>query len=193
MEKIRIKHRDFEIVETISDDSFLMKYKDKNYFVRKFDPKSEVGKILSYAVERIAHSGVKSPKLYWIDNKAGYIVSEYVTGMNMMEYLSKNDMSEELYDQLFKIAYLARVKGMTLNYEIDKWMIRNNELVYIYPSFIVYKKEKDLVEKYLRLWFNTKELASFMDKNGVFYDKSRIKNEYATNKNIVLMTCKYYR
>ena len=54
-------------------------------------------------------------------------------------------------------------------------------------------KEKDLVEKYIRLWFNTKETASFMKENGLSFDSGRIKNEYEVNKQIVLMTCKYYR
>ena len=193
MEIIRIKHRDFTLIENVSENSFIMEYKNKKYFVRKFVPKSEEGEELTFAMERLSVSGVRIPKLRWIDKKAGYVVSDYIEGVTVMEYLSKNEMTEDLYDQLFKNAYRAKIRGMTLNYEIDKWMISNGELVYVHPIFIIYKKEKDLVDRYLRLWFDTKELAEFMDKNGVFYDKTRIKTEYLTNKHIVLMTCKYYR
>ena len=88
---------------------------------------------------------------------------------------------------------MAKSGRMTLNYSPDKWIISNGVLYYVYPWFINYNPKEELSEKYLRLYFNTKELAEFLDKNGVFYDKSRIKDEYSTNKEMVLMTVKYYR
>ncbi len=193
MEIVKIKHREFSIIQIISDNSFIAERKNKKFFVRKFTPKTQEGEEVSYAVEKISMSGVKSPKLYWIDKKAGYIVSEYLEGQLMSEYLGQNDMSESLYEKLFNNAYLAKRANITLDYEPDKWMIVNNELYYIYPMFIIYKKEKDLTERYIRLWFNTKELAKFLSEKNVFYDKNRIKDEYSTNKQIVLMVCKYYR
>ena len=193
MDTVKIKHREFQIVEAISDNSFILERKGKKYFGRKFTPRSIEGNELSYALLKIKNSGVKYPKLYYVDEKNGYAVSEYIIGEKMTEYLSKNDMSDELFEQLFKIAYIARLSHMTLNYEPDKWWLVNGELFYMYPLFISYDKSKDLAERYIRLWFNTKELANFMAKNGVFYDKSRIKDEYSTNKEIVLKVCKYYR
>ena len=193
MEVIKIKHREFTILETVSENSLILERKNKKFFARKFEPRTQEGNEITYAVRKISTSGVKSPKLYYVDEKLGYIVSEYLSGEMMIDYLSKNDMSESLYEQLFKNAYFAKINSMTLDYEPDKWMLVNNELYYVYPMFILYKKEKDLVERYIRYWFNTKELAKFMTENGVFYDKSRIKDEYSTNKEIVLMACKYYR
>ena len=193
METVKIKHREYQIVETVSDNSFIAERKDNKYFVRKFVPKSDEGNGLTYALEKISRSGVKSPKLIAIDYKNGYAVSEYVEGQLMSEYLSSNDMTESMYEDLFKNAYFAKFDHMTLDYEPDKWMLVDNKLCYIYPYFIIYSKEKDLAEKYIRLWFNTKELANFLTKLGIFYDKSRLKDDFHTNKNIVLMTCKYYR
>ena len=82
---------------------------------------------------------------------------------------------------------------MTLNYEPEKWMLVNNELYYLSLMTIRYQKPKDLVDRYIRLWFNTNELAKYLKDLGKNYDKSRIKNDFSTNKEIVLMTCKYYR
>ncbi len=193
MEMIKIKHREFEIIETLSDNCFIATRKNNKFFVRKFTPKSEEGNEIAYAVRKIYLSGVKSPKLFYLDEKLGYVVSEYLEGELMSEYLSKNDMTEEMYRQLFYNAYSAKINHMTLDYSPNNWMVVLGDLYYIKPLFIIYQKEKDLVDKYLRLWFNTKELAEFLSKNNVFYDKSRIKDEYSTNKHIVLMTCKYYR
>lgn len=193
METIKIKHREFIITDTLSEDSFLLERKGKRYFARKFTPKSQEGEELTYAMRKLSTSGVSVPKLFYIDEKIGYVVSEYVEGELVSDYLSKNDLEESLYEDLFRNAYFAKVNHMTLNYEPDKWMIRNGKLIYIYPMVILYKKEKDLVDRYLRLWFNTKELAKFLSEKGVFYDKSRVKDDFSTNKAIVLMTCKYYK
>ena len=193
METIRIKHREFNILESLSEDSFLLERKEKKYFARKFTPKAQEGYELTYSVRKLSTSGVKTPKLYWIDDKNGYVVSEYVEAQLASDYLSENDLTEKHYENLFRTAYFARLSNLTLDYEPDKWMIKEDELIYLSPMTIRYQKEKDLVDHYIRLWFNTNELASFLSKLGKNYDKSRIKNDFSTNKEIVLMTCKYYR
>lgn len=193
METIKIKHKEYQITQIISDDKYIGSYKDKKYLLRKFDYSSEEGKALLYNIKKLINNGVKVPKLIAVDKKAGFLVSEYIEGITAMEYLSKQDFSEDLFDQLFKINHMAKSGRMTLNYSPDKWIIREGELYYVYPWFINYNPKEELSEKYLRLYFNTKELAEFLDKNGVFYDKSRIKDEYSTNKEMVLMTVKYYR
>lgn len=193
METVKIKHKEYQITQIISDDKYIGSYKDKKYLLRKFDYSSEEGKALLYNIKKLINNGVKVPKLIAVDKKVGFLVSEYIEGITAMEYLSKQDFSEDLFDQLFKINHMAKSGKMTLNYSPDKWIISNGELYYVYPWFINYNPKEELSEKYLRLYFNTKELAEFLDKNGVFYDKSRIKDEYSTNKEMVLMTVKYYR
>ena len=193
MSEIKIKHRIFEKVRDLSDESFVATYKGKEYEVFKFDYKTEAGDALMYALNRLKNSGVKAPKLFWIDKKAGYAVREYLEGENVLKLLSKENLSEDLYKQLFLNEYYAKASGMTINYEPDKWIIKDNTLYYMLPQFIIYNEEKDLVKRYLRLWFNTKELVQFLNKNGLSYDKPRLKDELVTNKEIVLMVCKYYK
>ena len=193
MEEIKIKHRIFQKVKDLSNESFLATYKDKTYEVLKFDYKTESGGALVFALNRIKNSGVKAPKLYWIDKKAGCAVREYIEGETVMEYISKEDLPDDFYKQLFLNEYMAKINKMTLNYEPDKWIIVYGTLYYVLPQFINYNEEKDLVKRYIRLWFNTKELAQFLNKNGLSYDKSRMKDELVTNKEIVLMVCKYYK
>ena len=193
MSEIKIKHRIFEKVKDLSDESFLATYKDKEYEVFKFDYKTEAGDALMYALTRIKNSGVKAPKLFLIDKKAGYAVREYLEGESVMELLSKENLPEDLYKQIFQNAYYAKVNGMTLNYEPDKWIIKDNTLYYMLPQFIIYNEEKDLVKKYLRLWFPTKELAQYLSNHNLSFDRTRLKEELATNKELVLIVCKYYR
>lgn len=193
MESIKIKHRLFEIVEQRSETSFIATFKNKKYFINKYEPHTEAGDELSYSVSRIKSSGIKAPKLFIRDRKNGYVVREFIEGQSVMSLIAEKDLDEEIYRQLFVNAYMAKLNRMTLNYEIDKWILKDGELYYVYPHFIIYDEEKDLLKRYLRLWFNTKELIQFLDKHDLSFDKTRLKDEYTTNKEIVLMTIKHYR
>ena len=193
MSEIKIKHRIFEKVKDLSNESFLATYKGKTYEVLTFDYKTEAGDALMYALKRIQSAGVKAPKLFWIDKKAGYAVREYLEGESVMHYIANQDITDDMYKQLFLNEYLAKTNGMTLNYEPDKWIIVEGKLHYMLPQFIKYNEEKDLVKRYLRLWYNTKELNQFLNKNGLSYDKSRLKDELVTNKELVLLVVKYYK
>ena len=193
MESIKLKRKLFDVVEEISLDIFLCRYKDKLYDVYKYDPKSIEGKDLIFSIKKINSSGVNSPRLFIVDKKSGFYALEHIDGIKCSDYLSKENMTDDLLESLFKNAFIAKVSGMTLNYEPEYWKIMDNKLYYTCPIFIRYQKEKDLAEKYIRLWFNTEELAKYLSNLGVFYDKSRIKAQYLTNKEIVLAVCKYYR
>ena len=193
MDTIKIKHREFTKVKDINENQFVGLFKNKQYMVYHFDPSSEEGKKYVYFLNRITNTGIRTPKLYWLDKKQGYAVREYLEGEYAYEYMGYDDLSDDLYKDLFFNAYMAKMSHMTLNYNPDNWMIVGNNLYYMIDEFIIYEKSKDLVDHYIRLWFNTKELAKFLENNGVSYDKLRIKDEYSTNKNIVLTTCKFYR
>ena len=193
MDSIKIKHRIFEKVKDLTDDSFLATYKGQEYEVFKFDYKTEAGDALMYSLMRIKNAGIKAPKLFWIDKKVGYAVREYLQGESVMELISRENIPEDLYRQLFLNEYLAKVNKMTLNYEPDKWIIKDGTLYYMLPQFINYNEEKDLVKKYLRLWFPTKELAQYLANHNLSFDRTRLKEELATNKEMVLMVCKFYK
>ena len=193
MENLIIKHKVFSDISELKEGVFLGSFKDKQYLIYHFEPKSERFKQYLFSFKKIASTGVKSPKLFIIDKKNGYIVREYIDGVLMSNYLAENDMTDSMFELLFKNAYLAKLSHVTLNYQIDKWMLYQNELFYLSPEFDTFQKENDLVDHYLRLWFNTKEKAEFLAKNGISFDKKRIKDEYSTNKELVLIVCKYYR
>ena len=194
MSEIKIKHRTFEIIEEISENEFIATRKGKKYYINKFVPGSEAGLELCYSCLRIYSAAVKAPMLYLTDKKGGYVVREYIEGgEKLIDIISREELSEDIYKQLFLNASLAKRNKITINYEPDKWVLKDGTLYYVYPHFIEYDEEKDLIKRYLRLWFNTKELVQFLNKNGRTFDKNRLKDEYTTNKEIVLMTIKHYR
>lgn len=193
MSEFKIKHRIFQKVKDLDNGSFLATYKGKTYEVLMFDYRTEAGNALMYSLTRIKNAGIKAPKLFWIDKKAGYAVREHLEGETVMEYISRENLPDDFYKQVFLNAYMAKINKMTLDYEPDKWFIVNGTLYYMFPQFINYDDGKDFVKKYIRLWFNTRELVQFLNMNGLSMDKSRLKDELVTNKEIVLMVCKYYK
>lgn len=193
MDQIKIKLRKFDIIKEIDENSYIASYKNKQYWINKYVPGTEDGNELAYSCNRLNASGVSAPRVFIIDRKNGYVVREYLTGERVSEFIARENLPETMYDDLFRNAYRAKIARMTLNYAPEYWLIVDDKLYYTYPHFINYSKEKDLVDRYLRLWFPTKELVNYLGKNNVFIDKNRLKDEFSTNKEIVGIVCKYYR
>ena len=188
MENIRIKRKEFEVLELVSKDTFKCSYKNKTYLIKKYEPDSDV----LYMIKKISKSNIAQPLLKIIDKKTGYVVREYVEGVLVSDYILDHDFDENIYKQIFKNSYMARVVGLNLDYSLDKWMLAGEVLVYVGDYCEKYNPNKDFTKGKMREWFFSSDLAKFYEKNGVLFDKNRLKDEFSLNKEMVLMTCKYY-
>lgn len=193
MSTFRIKRREFEIIQDLSVDSYIGVYKNKQYHLKKYDPSNSDDVTYALSIKKLSNTGVKTPKLYFIDKKSGFIVREYIDGETIDKIIAREDLDEDVYRQLFINAYMAKISRITLDYQIDNWVIADKTLYYVSDRYMPFKEEKDLVKGFLRYWFKTKELVEFLRKKGLNIDKNRVKDEYSTNKEMVLMTCKYYK
>ena len=193
METLRIKHRDFQIIEKLDEGVYKCSFKNKDYVATRYEPGTSFSDELLFNLERISNSGVSCPKLRWVDKKAGYYVRDYVEGQNMLSFLGEKDIDDKYLQDLFNNAYLAKIKGLSLDYSPDKWILVDDKLCYNDSFCARYDDRNDLVKAYLRLWFPTTEMEQYCRKNGISIDKSRSKDQYAVNKQIVLMVCKYYK
>lgn len=192
MDKIVAKHREFEIIEIISNNIFKCSYKNKTYIISKLDINDSEYKEKLFELSKLCHSGVLQPKLKFIDKKQGYIVREYVEGVSLFDYILDHDFDESIYKQVFYNSYCARIFGINLCFNLKSWILVGDDLYYNDLYCEKYKKENDFTKSEIRKWFLSKELAKYYENNGVLIDKSRIKLEYEVNKEMVLMTCKYY-
>ena len=190
---IKTFFKKYEVVEKLDDNTFLAVCKNKKFLVRTFEYVPEDGQELEYSLTRIKSSAIKAPKLELFDRKNKYAIIEYIEGESMAKYLSKHELNDDIYKQLFDTAYFAKMARITLNYEPDRWLLSEGKLYYVYPHILEYNEQKDLVKHYIRLWFNTKELSQFLNEKGLDFDKTRIKDEYTTNKEILLKTVSFYR
>ena len=193
MSVLKIKHREFEIVQIIKDDVFKCERKDKIYFIKKYNLEKAECRERFNNVIKISHSSVTQPKLKLVDKKNGYVVKEYVEGTLMSDYILDHDFDENIYRQIYMNSYMARVIGIYLDYSLNSWMLVGDTLYYVGDFCDKFTPEKDFTKSGMTMWFMTKDLVNYYEKNGILFDKSRIKEEFVVNKEMVLMTCKYYQ
>ena len=192
MDSIVIKRKTYDIVEIISDNIFKCSFKNNVYIIQKIDSSKLDYKDQIKAIIKLSRTGVKQPKLVAIDKKQGFIVKENINGTSLFDYILDHDFDEQIYRQIFLNAYYARIAGINLDYDLKSWIYSEGVLYYNSLFTEKYKPEFDFTKQKIRLWFMSEELRKYYEKNGVLIDKSRIKEEYSVNKEMVLMTCKYY-
>ena len=192
MKCITIKRKEFEIVEIIKNNSFKCSFKDKFYFVKHYNMKKSSEESKFNNCLKLNKSAVNFPRIFLSDKRSGYIAFEYLDGVLLSDYILENDFDENIYRQVFMNSYMAKAIRLQLDFSLDQWMMVKSTLFYVGDYCESYQPEKDFTKTQIREWFLSKELVKFYENKGILFDKSRVKDDYAVNKEMVLMTCKYY-
>ena len=193
METIKIKHREFEILERPSEKTLKLQRKGKVYFAKVFTNDKNGYEDFIYAKKHIYLSGVSTPKIIYADKKILTVVTEYVEGASALDALINGELDDKYYEQIFSNSFYAKMERINLDYSPEHWIMMNDKLYYLETIMMPFKKEESFTERYIRLWFYTKEFVTHLNNLGLEADSSRLNQEYETNKEIVLKTCKYYR
>ena len=192
MNTLKIKHKEYDVIELISNNIYKCSYKNKTYIISKLDVNDINYREILFMINKLKNSGVSQPKIFAIDKKQGYVVREYLEGTSLFDYILDSDFDENIYKQVYLNSYYARAAGINLDFNLKAWTLVNNKLYYTSLYCEKYDQNKDFTKKMVRQWFLSDELAKYYEKNGVLLDKSRVKDENTVNKEMVLMTCKYY-
>jgi len=193
MEQLKIKHKMFDVLKEVDENTLSLSLKDKQYYCYKFPPHTREFDNALYLLKRISTSGVTSPKLKFVDKKQGYIVRTAIEGQSIFEILVDENLSDEIYSQIFAMAWLAKSQKMVLDFSPDKWIYSNKKLYYIGKKFDVYSEKVDFANHGVRLWFFTPDFVNFAKEKGIKCNTSRMKPSFDLNKEIVLTACKFYR
>lgn len=193
MDNLKIKHKEFDVLEIVSKDTFKCSFKNKLYLVKKYDLDNSESRELFDQIIWLTHSSVKMAKIKIIDKKTGYVVKEYIEGTTVFDYILDNDFNESIYRQVFQNSYMAKIAGLSLDFSLSSWMLVGDDLYYVAEKCEKFRPEKEFTKTMLPIWFLCKELEKYYKNNGVLFDKSRIKDDYVVNKEMVLMTCRYYQ
>ena len=192
-EIVEIKRKEYEIIEQIGERSFKVKRKDQFFFMKKFEDDPAGFEKFTDAEHRLRVSGVTNPKCYLYDKKLRIAIIEYVEGDNCLQNLLKEDLSESVLELLFKTFWYAKNDRLALDYSPENFVYANGKLYYLPFKVGQFTTNEQFIQKDILLWFFTKDFVRYCHKLGLSPDESRLKSDYETNKNIALMTVKYYR
>ena len=192
-EIIQIKRKEYEVIEQISDHTYKVERKGQYYLMKKFEDDPAGFEKFVDAEHDLRVSGVTNPKCYLYDKKLRTAILEYIEGETCFDILLKEDLSESIIEQLFKTFWYAKNDRLALDYSPKNFVFSNGKLYYL--PFIVgrFTSNEQFVQKDIMLWFFTKDFIKYCHSLGIDVDQSRLKSDYETNKNIALMTVKYYR
>lgn len=193
MDTITFKKQTYEILEEIDEHKMLVKNGDKLFELWRLGKGTVALDNFRYAFKRLKASGLKIPEVVFLDKKNGDVIIEHIEGPTVFDTLREKDLPDELYEQLFNMNWLARANRILLLFDTKNFIFKENQLYYMPFTFDVYTKEKDLSQRDIYYWFYTKQFRERLIALNLPIDKSRIKNEYEQNKEIVLKVVKYYR
>ena len=191
-EIISIKRKDFEVLETLGEHSFKVERHGKIFFLKKYDNKDKFNDFIKKS-HRLKITAIDTPKVYMFDKDQMISVVEFIEGPTILEYLSKEDISnEEIYRLLMLIEWYGRREKIRIDFLPENFIFTGKKLVYLPYSFKDFEQGYNFNMKDIRYWFPTKELAAYVKSKGLSFDDKRIGNEYAVNKQIALIVVKYH-
>ena len=192
-EIVEIKRKEYEVIEQIGDHTYKVERKGQYYFMKKFEDDPAGFEKFVDAEHDLRVSGVANPKCYLYDKKLRIAILEYIEGETCFDTLLKEDLPEGVIEQLFKTFWYAKNDRLALDYSPKNFVFANGKLYYLPFTCGKFTSNEQFVQKDIMLWFFTKDFIKYCHSLGINVDQSRLKSDYETNKNIALMTVKYYR
>ena len=188
-----IKNKDYEVVETLGSNTFKVSLKGKYYVAKTFDEQNYLSFIKRYTELKI--SGITIPKLLKKDKKQQSVLLEFIPYENLaVDLLIKENPTEQYLREIFRIAWYAKNSRISIDYKPHNFAMYKDKLYYLSSAMeFGYDKTKSFELEGIRYWFFTKEFVNYLTAMGIEYDKTRLKDEYKTNKEIVLAVCRYQR
>lgn len=193
MDNFKIKKKEFQTISQINEKRFNVTFKKKDYCLIKFENLKDMNTYLE-SVKMFKNSGILHALPRFKDKKQFIVVEDYLQGKNVLDLLLEKDLEDVLYEQLFKMNLLARMVHINLEYNPDNFIFTDEKkLYYISTKIERYNDDTCLTKKYIRLWFYTKELLTYLNDKGIEGDENRLKEDFVINREVVLKTVKYYR
>lgn len=191
-EIIEIKRKEFTVLEKMGDHSFKVERKGNIFFLKKYENKNQLNDFIEKQ-RRLKITAIDIPKVILFDKDKLISVVEFIEGTNIFDILVKEDITdEEIYKRLFQDEWYGRREKLKIDFRPENFIYTGKKLVYLPYEYTKFEPNYNFTMNELRLWFPTKQFASYVKSKGLQFDDKRCGNEYAINKQIALMTVKYY-
>lgn len=191
-EIIEIKRKEFEVLEQLGERTYKVTRKGKLFFLKKYSNKEEFNDFVEKQ-HRLKITAIDIPKVYLFDKHQLISVVDFIEGPTMLDELLKGDIqNEEIYRLLFADEWYGRREKLRIDFRPENFKFDGKKLIYLPFKYANFESGYNFGMKDLRLWFATKQFEEYVRLKGLDFDSKRIGNEYAVNKQIALLTVKYY-
>lgn len=191
-EIIEIKRKEFEVLEQLGERTYKVTRKGKLFFLKKYSNKEDFNDFVEKQ-HRLKITAIDIPKVYLFDKHQLISVVDFIEGPTMLDELLKGDIqNEEIYRLLFADEWYGRREKLRIDFRPENFKFDGKKLIYLPFKYTNFESGYNFGMKDLRLWFATKQFEEYVRLKGLDFDSKRIGNEYAVNKQIALLTVKYY-
>ena len=186
-----IKRKIFGVKEKFNEHSYKVERKGKFFFLKEFTNKGDFEQFVRTA-KRFSITAIDTPKIYYFDKSLFLVVMQYIEGESILNMLIKGDLDEKFYEMIFKIEWYAHNEKMILDFKPDQFIYDGKKLFYVGFKYCAYNQKESFAMQDIKYWFYTKDFVNYLKSKDLPVDESRLGNEYAKNKEMALMACKYY-
>ncbi|MGM9873386.1 MAG: hypothetical protein ACI31G_00485 [Bacilli bacterium] len=191
MSELICKKKKFEIEQQINEQTFIVKLRKKKFYFYQFNDENSFNEYLE-KYNFLKNTGVKILKIKRLDKKALNVVVDYITGENPLIMLTKGELEDNVYEQIFLMSWYGKTDHVLLDFKPDNFIYSNGVLFYKTLDYYPYDEKKAFQIEGIFLWVYSKKLVEYLESKGLPVDMSRVKDEYLTNKEVVLKTVRYY-
>lgn len=191
MDVLICKKKKYEIIEQINEQTYKVRLKKKYFYFYQFKDEDSFNLYLK-KYNFLKNTGVRILKIRRLDKKMFNIVVDYIEGDNPLILLTKGNLPDSIYEQIFLMAWYAKTDHVLLDFKPDNFIFYNGELYYKSLDFYPYEEKNAFQTNDIYLWVYSKKLVEYLASKDLPVDMSRVKDEYLTNKEVVLKTVRYY-
>ena len=193
-EIIEIKRKEFTVTSIINETCKIVERKGEQYLLKDFS--NDVKGFNEYveSEHKLRTSGINIPKLYLYDKNKHLVVMDYIDGETVLEMLQDEPLPDIIFEQIFLMNFRMKVNKIKIDFDPLNFRVKNGKLYYLSSFCRKFDENSSFEKSAIFLWFYTKELVAYLSSKGLPVNQNRInKISGETNKQIALMTIKYYK
>lgn len=168
-----------------------LSYKNKPYIIKKYNNSEDFFNEVRN-INQLDANRIRIPKVIKINKKDQWIIEEVPEGVNCLDLVSSDQLTDKIIENLFIIYRFCRFTKNDIDYLPQSFLVtKKSDLIYIGRKIFPQNTTKNLENYGLRFWLDSKEAKINCKENGKEF-KRQVRTDAEINKNIVLLSIKYW-
>ncbi len=194
MEDFIIKKKAYQVESALDDNHYVVNRKGKQYVFVDYSNDSDGLKEFKETYKKMKVTGICFPKVYVIDEKQSHgVLMDYIPGNTALDELVQGELTEDWYNGIFLQAKYAKTEKYALDFDPINFKLHDGKLYYLKFKLYPYDDSRAFQNVDVFRWVYSKQLVKELRERGLPVDRNRLRDEFTTNKETVLLVVQYYR